>query len=199
MCISDSHRWSPRNSEFPHNGTTSKSRTLLSLTLLCFTVYRVVRPRSPLSRRERAFPAPSRRHAPGPGENLPVIPPAGVYRAGEKRPPCDGGLPLGRNSRQTPGTSRRPPGTSAPARRASRTRSRRARSTRTPCSPSSTCRRTGAGTTCGTSCACSDTRGTSSSRGRPARTSSATTTNRIRAPSRRTRKCRTPWRRRTPR
>jgi hypothetical protein len=39
--------------------------------LLYFTVYRVVRPRSPLSRRERAFSAPSRRHAPGrPGQNL---------------------------------------------------------------------------------------------------------------------------------
>ena len=39
--------------------------------LLYVTVYRVVRPRSPLSRRERAFSAPSRRHAPGrPGQNL---------------------------------------------------------------------------------------------------------------------------------
>ena len=42
-----------------------------------------------------------------PAENFFVIPPAGVYRSGEKRPPCDGGLPLGKNSRRSPGTSRR--------------------------------------------------------------------------------------------
>ena len=40
-------------------------------------------------------------------ENFSVIPPAGAHRSSLRRPPCDGGRPLGRNARRAPGTSRR--------------------------------------------------------------------------------------------
>ena len=46
------------------------------------------------------------------GKNLFVIPPAGAQRSSLRRPPCDGGRPLGRNARRAPGASRRFPGTS---------------------------------------------------------------------------------------
>ena len=42
-----------------------------------------------------------------PPENFSVIPPAGAHRSSLRRPPCDGGRPLGRNARRAPGTSRR--------------------------------------------------------------------------------------------
>ena len=40
-------------------------------------------------------------------EKFSVIPPAGAHRSSLRRPPCDGGRPLGRNARRAPGTSRR--------------------------------------------------------------------------------------------